>query len=320
MATRSVLFSAKERDRQVELDAALVADLVDETLLWVDLDGADDDELREIGRLLDLPDAAIGSVLQASDRAALERYPDALRLRLVAVGMSADDEDVESRPVDIVAARNRVLTVHRGVIGDFERFLAGIHGPTRLGLLHAAGFVSALVDSVLGGYLEVIEDIERRVDALDEQALRTGDPEVFLRDVVSLRRRVARLRRALAPLRPAIAPLGRPDLEIPGLGEPWSGLPDRLERVIDTVENARELLIGSFDVFMARHAERTNDIMKALTILNAVLLPAVVVAGVMGMNFRLGFFDEPANFWLVMGAMLLLAAGIIGLSRWRGWI
>ena len=40
--------------------------------------------------------------------------------------------------------------------------------------------------------------------------------------------------------------------------------------------------------------------MKALTILSAVLLPAVVVAGVMGMNFKLGFFDNADNFWLVI--------------------
>jgi Mg2+ and Co2+ transporter CorA len=95
---------------------------------------------------------------------------------------------------------------------------------------------------------------------------------------------------------------------------------DRLERTIDSVENARELIIGSFDVFMARSAERTNDIMKTLTILSAVLLPAVVVAGAMGMNFRIGFFDDPVNFWIVIAAMVILAIGILAFSRWREWI
>jgi Mg2+ and Co2+ transporter CorA len=238
----------------------------------------------------------------------------------VAVQPTAAHEALEPAIIDIIAARNRVLTVHRGDVAAFDRFVAGIHGSTQLGRLDAASFVSALVDSVLAGFLEVVEDVEQRVDALDEQALRTADPEIFLEEVVHLRRRVARLRRALAPLRLAVAPLGRPDLDIPGLGEPWPGLTDRLERVIDTVENARELLIGSFDVFMARHAERTNDIMKALTILNAILLPAAVVAGVMGMNFALGFFQDPANFWIVVALMLVMAATILGVSRWRGWI
>ena len=51
-----------------------------------------------------------------------------------------------------------------------------------------------------------------------------------------------------------------------------------------------------------------------------MLLPAVVLAGVMGMNFKLGFFDNPENFWLVVVAMLGLAVGILGFARFRRWI
>jgi Mg2+ and Co2+ transporter CorA len=46
----------------------------------------------------------------------------------------------------------------------------------------------------------------------------------------------------------------------------------------------------------------------------------VVLAGVMGMNFKIPFFDDPSNFWLAIGAMLALAIGVLGISRWRGWI
>ena len=84
---------------------------------------------------------------------------------------------------------------------------------------------------------------------------------------------------ALAPHRWAFAPLARPDFELEGLGKPWPGIVDRLDSTVDAVENARELLIGAFDVYMATSAQRTNDVMKALTILSAILLPAVVLAG-----------------------------------------
>lgn len=319
MPTRATLYDAKGKDRSVDLDADVVKSLADESLLWVDFDDLDEDDLREAGRILQLPPEAIDGMVQRSHRSELQRFPDAYRLRIVAV-QAADDAALRPAIIDIVAARNRVLTVHEGAVEDFDEFERGTHGETMLGRLEAAAFVSALVDSVLAGFLRVVEEVERRVDALDEQALRSGDPEVFLKEVVALRRRVALLRRSLAPLRVALAPLGRPDAENPELGKPWPGLLDRLERVIDTVENAREMLIGSFDVFLARHAERTNDIMKTLTILNAVLLPAVVVAGVMGMNFRLGFFDQETNFFVVLGAMLALASGIIGFGRWRGWL
>jgi hypothetical protein len=38
------------------------------------------------------------------------------------------------------------------------------------------------------------------------------------------------------------------------------------------------------------------------------------------MNFKVGFFDDPANFLLVLGAMGLLALGILGLARLRHWV
>jgi Mg2+ and Co2+ transporter CorA len=210
--------------------------------------------------------------------------------------------------------------VHDGAVHAFDAFVAHIRGDSHLGELDAAGFMGALVDSVLSVYLEIIEGIERRIDALDELALRGGRPETFLSEVVTLRRRISGLRRTLAPHRAAFAPLARPDMHVPELGRPWPGLVERLERTVDATESARDLLLGSFDVYMARAAHRTNNVMKVLTVLNAILLPSIVLAGVMGMNFKVPFFDDPDNFWLVVGGMLGLATSVVGLSRWRGWL
>ena len=60
--------------------------------------------------------------------------------------------------------------------------------------------------------------------------------------------------------------------------------------------------------------------MKALTILSAILLPAIVLAGVMGMNFQVPFFDQPDNFWLTLIVMLGLAVLVLGVGRFRGWV
>ncbi|HET9520326.1 MAG TPA: CorA family divalent cation transporter, partial [Candidatus Limnocylindrales bacterium] len=63
-----------------------------------------------------------------------------------------------------------------------------------------------------------------------------------------------------------------------------------------------------------------NEVMKILTLLSAVFLPAVVLAGVMGMNFQLGFFDVADNFWIVVVAMAGFALAILLAARWRGWL
>jgi hypothetical protein len=78
-------------------------------------------------------------------------------------------------------------------------------------------------------------------------------------------------------------------------------------RGLDSVERCRNQLLGSFDIVMTRTNERTNDVMRILTVISAVLLPSVVIAGVMGMNFEAELFDEPAGFYVVLGAMVALA-------------
>jgi magnesium transporter len=71
---------------------------------------------------------------------------------------------------------------------------------------------------------------------------------------------------------------------------------------------------------MGRAAQDANDVMKVLTLLSAILLPSVVLAGVMGMNFPIPFFDDPNHFLWVVSAMVAFAVGMFAFARWRRWL
>jgi magnesium transporter len=225
------------------------------------------------------------------------------------------------RALDLVAGHDWVVTVHDGPLEALERLDAVTEGETRFGALDAAGLMAAIADEVIAGYFSLVERIEREIDQLDERALRRRPHNDILATIVALRRRIGLIRRTLAPHRLAFAALGRPDMELhEELGRPWPGLTDRLERAVDAVENLRDLLLGTFDIHMGRAAQDANDVMKVLTLLSAVLLPSVVLAGVMGMNFQLPFFEDPNNVWFVVGAMVTFAVAMIVAARWRRWI
>jgi Mg2+ and Co2+ transporter CorA len=260
----------------------------------------------------------------APERADLTVWPNHIHLILLAIESAADDGTatrLARRPLNVVAGRNWVLTVHDGPVRAFARFDATTEGETNLGALDAAEFLAAIADEVLADYLELVESMEREIDTLDERALRRPRGNEVLTAIVELRRRIGFIRRTLAPHRIAFAALARPEMELHDeLGKPWPALTDRLERALEAVENLRDLLLGSFDIYMGRAAQDTNDVMKVLTLLSAVLLPAVVLAGVMGMNFPAPFFADPQNFWVVVGAMVLLAIGILVAVRRRGWL
>jgi magnesium transporter len=293
-------------------------------LLWVDLErqGEKDERLADVAEVLELADADIARIGGEVGRARLTRTQDRLHLTLQAMQPDeADPTKLVRREIDLVAGRNVVLSVHDGPVGALQRFEDGLEGETRLGLLDAADLLSSFVDEVVTGYYQVVEVLDREIDGLDERALGGKERDEVLGGIVSLRHRIAVVRRTLAPHRDVVATFGRPEMRVDeSFGEPWPGLVDRVEGAIAAIEGLRESLIGTYDIHMGRMSQRANDVMRTLTLLSAVLLPAVVLAGVMGMNFEVPFFDEVGNFFVVVGAMGVLAVLILGIARWRDWI
>jgi len=319
------LYDANGRDREVALDAGMATRLGARQLLWIDLDRRDEADLEAVATAVGVDGGLLARLVEAPERADLTQYPE--HIHLVVQAMEMDGEDgrdgmppLVRRSVDVVAGRDWVVTVHDGPLEAFARLDAATEGETRLGALDAAGFVAAIADEVLAGYLELVEDIEQEIDRLDERALRRRPDEDVLARIVRVRRRIGIIRRTLAPHRVAFAALARPDMALhEELGQPWPGLTDRLERALDAVENLRELLLGTFDIHMGRATQDANEVMKVLTLLSAVFLPAIVLAGVMGMNFQLEFFATVNNFWLVVAVMGGFAVTLLGVARWRRW-
>jgi len=316
---RATFFDATGEDRELDLAAGPPPKLGDRQLLWIDLDERSAEDLHRVAQAVGLEEVALERLALEERTGPILRLEGRVALTLIAV--DPDDEAVGRHVLDLVIGRNHVITVHQGPLHSIDAFREDVEREPELGRLDAVGFTAGLLDAVFASYFRQIEAVEARIDELDLVAVRNPRDEPFLDAVVEVRRRIARLRRALAPNREALLPLSRPDFELhEELGVIWPGVGQRLERAIDGVENARELLVGSFDLYLGRASQRTNDVMKTLTIISSIALPAIVLAGVMGMNFKLPFFDDNANFAVVIGAMVALSIAILGYARWRTWI
>ena len=311
---RAHLYDSGGRDGDVDFGPDLSVDLGKDQLLWVDVEGRDPAKIAMAAKVLGLEQSLSGRLLKATGKPALIQYPDHFHLILEALEVpdsraSAVDSAPDLREVDVVAGKNWVLTVHDGPVEALRRMDGATEGDTRLGALDAAGFLAAIADEVIAGYFGLVDDLGREIDRLDDLALRAKPRDDILGRIVRLRRLIGVIRRSLVAHRPAFAALARPEMELhEELGRPWPGLGDRLERALEGVESLRDSLLGTFDIHMGRAAQQANEVMKVLTILSAILLPSVVLAGIMGMNFQVPFFDNADNFSLVLGAMVTTPA------------
>jgi magnesium transporter len=223
-----------------------------------------------------------------------------------------------------VVSEHWVVTAHNEPIAVLVEFAERVSGTGDTGSLDGPGFLAALLEWVLGSYSAAFERIEQRLEEFDIQAMR-GDTEAEkdIERLIEMRKEVGKLRRALAAHRTALVSLTHPELEALGdnaSGERFESLLSRFESTVQEARDAREAIVGSFDVLIARDGHRTNDIMKVLTLTSVILLPGALIAGVMGMNFKVGLFDEALLFWVVIALIAAIAPVTIGLAKQRQWI
>lgn len=310
------LYDATRSDEDLEVRVGMVKPS-EKQLLWIDV-GRDPADLALVDKALGLK-GAVASLEKPSLRARITNAKTFARIR--ATGILSGKKVPTPVSVDILAIKNVVVTVHDGEVEGLSLPLDFAPDETQLGYLDEAAFTALMLDGMLTGFFRAVEAVEKQIDEYDTRALQTRKEEELIANLVELRGQIAVLRRALNPQREIFVALERPGLVMNDSEQAgWPLLADRFTQAIEAVENARELLLGCFDILISRSGQRTNNIMKVLTVVSSVLLPAVVIAGIMGMNFKAPLFDEPNNFYIVIGATVVLAISILLVARWRRWV
>jgi magnesium transporter len=321
----ALLYNAAGMDKRVEVSPELVAQLSEEQLLWIDVeDGGDADALR-LARPLGINDRTIIRVLDRERPPYLDNYPDVFAFAIAAPD-SLDKAGIkkEGGQLGFVVAKQWLLTAHSVPIPYLTAFKAQDKGETAIGRLSPALLCASLLDWHLTQYFAEAADIEASIDELDQSILAHGTERDVLGRIVAIRSRVSRLRAQLASQRPIFYGFSRPDfaLNFDDAGhEAFARLGERFDRAIDEVERTRGVVVGSFELFTSITTQQTNDLVKALTFLTAVIGFCALIAGLFGMNFEMPLFKTgETGFSVVVGALVFLALISLGIAKWCKWV
>ena len=320
MPSQVVLFDG---DRVEQLDglAERPRRLSRSKLLWVDLDRESEEAVSRVASEFALDDETRVALGRSKDRALFDDHGHYIHVTLYA---PRHEDDCALIALECIVGKNWVITAHDEPISVLEEFAARASGSGDTGSMEGHTFLAALVEWVLGAYSDAFERIEQRLERFDVDAMRgDADAEKEIERLVQMRLEIGTLRRALAAHRSTLVSLTYPELEALGDGdsaERFQSLLSRFETTMQEARDAREAIVGSFDVLIARGGHRTNEIMKVLTLASVILLPGALLAGVMGMNFKVGLFEQPMYFWAVVSAIVAVAPVTLGIARLRQWI
>lgn len=314
-------FTAAAEPYEFDLDelAALRSD--DDALAWIDLRDPPDEVLADVWAACGLPSEAKAFVRDGT-------MPEVGQLgahfwvRCIVVDKDSEKHKLTGAVLVCVAGRNRVVTLRRDALPFLDDMHHARHGRAAIGALSAESFVATLLDRQLASYFEAVSDYEMAIERIEVDLMGPHSRD-SLPELQRLRRWASRLRRMLAPHRNVFGVMSRPDFR-PDEGKDadrhFVALDTRFERAMDMVEHARELVIGSFELFSSQTALRTNDAMRGLTFVTVVTGLLATLVGALGMNFQAKFFEtNDAGFWMAVAGLVLFATGAFVLGRHRRW-
>jgi magnesium/cobalt transport protein CorA len=317
------IYDATGSDQQIELSEVDIESLDEKQLLWVNVLTRERDNFCAVIGRLKLNNVPIDSVLADTARPTLAAFEDFLWFSVdaVATRQGASPERVK---IDYIVGKNFVITIHEGRVEYFEDFRDREKGETRLGELDAESFVAKLLDLNVVSYFTALDELERRVDRMDERVLkREIEPERFLSDMVSLRRDASRLRKWLMPHRDVFYSLSRADFQQiadSDSQEHFQMLNQHFESAVEAIENSRDTVLGLFELYATKSAQTMNLFVQRLTFLTLLTGTLAVIAGILGMNYKASIFEAENGFWLTVALMALVAGILTAFARFKRWI
>lgn len=309
---RALLFEPGSGAREMGADA--VADHAqpsDAHLLWVDAVAGEGmpEELRALGMDVEALDPERGGELGLL-------LPDGWRYLFVRALNWHAKQRPAAVPVTVAIKRNVVITFRRAQVDFIDAVLDNEADHLRVGKLESTVFAMALLDRMLTDYLDARDAFETALDRLELLILRRPRSS-HLAELQRLRHLASQLRRHLASQRDLFDALARPDFDPDQSSDADRAcrvISSRYAKVMASVEAARELVNGSFDLYTSRAAESTNQAMHTLTVVTVAMGLAATIAGVLGMNFDSRIFDSGERGFLV--AMIGIAMIVIGAVAW----
>lgn len=320
---KAYLYDAAGHDEEITIDDIDIEQLDEKQLLWVNVLKRDGALLDRVTNAVKVENVPCGRVIDDTHRPDLDRFETFFRFCVNSV-VVRKDESPERLMIDYIVGKNFVVTISEGEVEYFNDFRKREKGETPIGELDAESFLATLLDLNVVSYFRAIEELERRVDEIDERILKKElETEEFLKDMVGLRRDVSKLRRWLIPHREVFYALSRADFHQIAESdsvEQYKMLNQHFENAVDAVEHSREQVLGVFELYATKSAQMTNTFVQRLTFLTLLTGSLAVIAGILGMNFKADIFDAENGFWLTVGGLLVIGIVLTVFARFKRWI
>jgi magnesium transporter len=280
-------------------------------LLWLDVTAPDTSELQLLVDRLELPQILVQSSLDPEHLPQLENENGwrSLVLRTFDHENSENLDTIQSitRKTAVLFKEDHLITLHRRPLGCIQNQFETANSASKV--------IPDLIAKMIKTYDVAIRNLYERFEEIEEEILEPTQPTrpTVIQDLYLLKRRVTLIKRILRMTQDPLTELS----EFYRLHQAR----DYLEKYLFQLEEISDNLIGILSLQVSIAGQKSNEIMRVLTVYSIVFMPLNLIAGIYGMNFE----HMPELKWIqgypaALGLMITVAVSILIWFRRKGWV
>lgn len=301
------------------------------TLLWLDVHSPTAADLALLGERFGFHPLALEDCAHLDQRPKLEAFDDHTFLVLQSLGEPERHTGTHRIRMDVVElhaflGQRYLVTVHEGHLASVEAIWARAIASSSP-LVKGVDFLYYLLaDSLVDEAIPLIEQVNDEIEVLQLAVLEDPKKQAY-NHILQLRSLLIQMRRILAPQRDMMVLLARRgDARVSErTAYYFRDVHDHIVRLTDAIEAQREHLSATLEAYLSSVSNRTNEVMKYLTVLSAVFLPLSFVVGFFGQNFaRLpGFGNWTESMpltWIMLASCLSTPVLMLAWFKYKRWL
>jgi magnesium transporter len=321
MLVNCAAYRGGHRVADVDLQQDDYAEVANGDFVWIGLHEPDESLLQIVQRRFGLHDLAVEDAHTAHQRPKLEVYGESLFVVVRTVHLAAGN--IGWGETHIFAGRGYVVTVRHGSTTAYNTVRARCESAPEMLSMGESFVIYSVMDFIVDTYFPVLHALEAEVDALEDSVFTPNSARLDIERVFELRHELLLMRRAVLPLREMCNSLIRFDVTLiaPEMRPYFRDVQDHVIRVVESIDNLRELLKGALEANLLLASVQQNDVTKRLAAWAAILAVPTAVAGVYGMNFKyMPELEYPASYPIVLAVITGLCGYLYYRFRRSGWL
>lgn len=289
-------------------------------MAWIDVNNATEEELDDIAKEFKLHPLALKDCRNKRQRAKIDDYGTYYFMILNVI--MEKKRTILHKEEYVFMGENYIITFSWDSSNIMDEQFERMSEKAQLFERGIDFILYNILDAITDAYMPVMDRIGTYIDELEERIL-NNPIKTIQQEIIGYKRRLISLKRLLSPQRDAVNIMLRHEYTL--ITEKsrmyYMDVYDHILRMFELVDTYEEILSGTMDLYMSEISNKTNDIMKILTIMSTIIMPLTLISGIYGMNFvNMPELGTKYGYFITIGVMAVIVIAEIHYFKHKKWL